>query len=202
MATLVDRIAAGIPAPPVRRLAAEFVRAEPWPNCWSSGTGRRRFGADDYDQLSDLGHAPVRTGGAGAARRGLGARPAGHRHAEAAKGNLASMGFDAAPEDHAGFNEYDFHDLLARPVWRDRCRIRLRHDRKTHFRTLRETIFDWQDGGIAGAHETWADFADRVDAARHFATETDAQTGAGRISSGGAIGQLVSRSSWAHRPHR
>jgi len=42
-------------------------------------------------------------------------------------------------------------------------------DRKTHFRTLRETILDWQAGGLAGAKESWADFSGRAATARAFA---------------------------------
>ncbi len=154
--------------------------------------GQASFGQDDYDVLSDVGHRQSEAVGAmlkqmdwtpdrlitGTLRR--------------QKETLASMGFDAAPEEHAGFNEYDFGDLfharfdgvVPEPV---------KGDRKTHFRTLRETIFAWQDAAFDGASETYADFAARVAAARDFAIDTDARRVLA-VSSGGVIGQLVATS--------
>jgi broad specificity phosphatase PhoE len=147
------------------------------------------FGAADYDRLSDLGHRQSALAGAALAAAGWVPDRLVTGTLRRQKETLASMGFDAAPEEHPGWNEYDFHDLLAvrfdgavpEPV---------QQDRKTHFRTLRETILDWQQGGVVGARETYAAFADRVEAARAFATDTEAQRVL-VISSGGAIGQLV-----------
>lgn len=147
------------------------------------------FGTDDYDRLSTLGQRQSQA--VGAALRNMGWLPdrlvTGSLKRQ--KDTALGMGFADSPEEHAGFDEYDFTDLLnARfggsapgPVHRDR---------KTHFRALRETILEWQGGGIPGARETWADFTARVAAARDFAI-----TGGARrvlvISSGGPIGQLV-----------
>ena len=105
------------------------------------------------------------------------------------KETLRSMGFDDAPEEHAGFNEYDFHDLL-HVRFNGAVPDTVKGERKTHFRTLRDTILDWQEGGCEGACETWADFEARVLAARVFATDTTARRVL-VISSGGVIGQLV-----------
>ncbi len=152
--------------------------------------GQASFGADDYDVLSDLGHQQAEAVGAllremewvpdrlvtGTLKRQV--------------DTLSSMGFVDAPEQHAGFNEYDFGDLL-----KARFKGNIPHpvtaDRKTHFRTLRETVFEWQDAAFEGASETYAEFAARVEAARAFACDT----GAKRvlvISSGGVIGQMTS----------
>jgi broad specificity phosphatase PhoE len=63
-------------------------------------------------------------------------------------------------------------------------------DRKIHFRTLRETIFEWQDGGLPTAQESWQDFTARIENALASAT----RNGAERVlvvSSGGVIGQMV-----------
>ena len=54
------------------------------------------------------------------------------------------MGFEQAPEQHAGFNEYDFHDLLHARFKGDVPDL-VKSERKVHFRTLRETIFEWQN---------------------------------------------------------
>lgn len=147
------------------------------------------FGSHDYDRLSDLGR--VQSEMAGAALRAAGWVPdrliTGTLDRQ--RQTLASMGFGAAPEEHPGFDEYDFHDLLA-VRFGGNLPEPVRTDRKTHFRALRDTIRDWQAGGLSGARETWAEFAARVAAARDFATGTPARRVLA-ISSGGPIGQLV-----------
>ncbi len=147
------------------------------------------FGADDYDRLSDLGHRQSALAGQALAEAGwvpdrivTGTLK---RHDE----TLRSMGLTEPPERHAGFNEYDFHDLLS-VRFDGQVPEAVRADRKTHFKTLRETLREWQGGGLAGARESWVDFVARVAAARDHAT----RPGVDRvlvISSGGAIGQLV-----------
>lgn len=147
------------------------------------------FGAENYDRLSDLGHRQAEL--AGAALREAGWMPdrlvTGTLIRQ--KETLASMGFAEAPETHAGLNEYDFHDLL-RVRFGGAIPDVVMGERKTHFRTLRETILAWQAGGLDGAGESWKDFAARVAAARAFATDTAARRVLA-ISSGGPIGQLV-----------
>jgi broad specificity phosphatase PhoE len=154
--------------------------------------GQASFGADDYDQLSDIGHRQSEL--TGAALRAAGWVPdrviTGTLTRQ--KQTLVSMGFDQAPEEHAGFNEYDFHDLLHARFKGD-VPDPVRHDRKTHFRALRETILDWQAGGIDGAGESWAQFSARVAAARAFATGDASAARVLVISSGGPVGQLVAR---------
>ena len=151
-----------------------------------------RFGEDEYDRLSDLGHRQSEL--VGQALRDAHWQPdrlvTGTLTRQ--RETLRSMGFEAEPETHAGLNEYDFHDLL-RVRFRGTVPDPVRHDRKTHFRTLRDTILEWQDGGLSGAAESWRDFVDRVEAARKFAIDTDARRVLA-ISSGGPIGQLVAAS--------
>ncbi|MDU9003247.1 histidine phosphatase family protein [Sedimentitalea todarodis] len=150
------------------------------------------FGADNYDQLSDLGHQQselageaLRTSGWVPDRLVTGSLTRQHE-------TLASMGFAEPPEQHAGLNEYDFHDLLS-VRFQGNVPDPVRHDRKTHFRTLRETILEWQAGGLAGARESWKQFSDRVENARRFSTDTTARRVL-VISSGGPIGELVKAS--------
>ncbi|QBF31937.1 histidine phosphatase family protein [Thalassococcus sp. S3] len=149
------------------------------------------FGQDNYDRLSDLGHEQSRV--VGDALRASGWEPdrliTGTLTRQ--KETLASMGFSEPPEEHPGLNEYDFHDLL-RVRFNGTIPDLVMGDRKTHFRTLRETILDWQKGGLSGAKESWRDFETRVAAARAFATDTDAKRVL-VISSGGPIGQLTAR---------
>jgi broad specificity phosphatase PhoE len=152
--------------------------------------GQASFGAENYDVLSDLGHQQAEAVGAllremewvpdrlvtGTLKRQV--------------DTLSSMGFDAVPEQHAGFNEYDFGDLL-NARFKEGIPDLVKGDRKVHFRTLRETVFDWQDAAFDGASETYAEFSTRVEAARKFATDTDAKRVL-VISSGGVIGQITS----------
>lgn len=102
------------------------------------------------------------------------------------------MGFAQGSEQHAGFNEYDFHNLLdAR--FEGNVPDMVESDRKTHFRTLRETVLEWQSGGLKGASESWNDFTGRISAALKFACDTDAKRVL-VVSSGGVIGQMTAAS--------
>lgn len=151
--------------------------------------GQASFGADDYDNLSEVGRAQSRL--AGEALRAMDWVPdrlvTGTLQRQ--RDTLTEMGFAGDREEHPGLNEYDFHDLLS-VRFGGAVPDPVRHDRKTHFRTLRETILDWQSGGCAGARESWAAFAGRVAAAQRFATDTAARRVL-LVSSGGVIGQLV-----------
>lgn len=153
--------------------------------------GQASFGADNYDKLSELGHR--QSAAVGQALRDMGWAPdrtiTGTLIRQ--KETLASMGF-AAGDTHPGFNEYDFTDLL-NARYKGNVPDLVKGDRKTHFRTLRETVFEWQADQIEGPSETWATFTGRVEAAR----QTACATGAERVlvvSSGGVIGQLVASS--------
>ena len=151
--------------------------------------GQASFGQDNYDVLSELGHRQSTS--VGALLRDAGWVPdrlvTGTLTRQ--KDTLRSMGFDQAPEEHAGFNEYDFADLLA-ARFNGNVPDLVKGDRKTHFRALRETIFEWQDAAFEGAAETYAQFARRVEDARQFATDTAAKRVL-VISSGGVIGQMT-----------
>lgn len=151
--------------------------------------GQAAFGQDNYDVLSDLGHRqseavarvlqdmdwwPDRLITGTLARQ---------------KDTARAMGLAETPEEHPGFNEYDFHDLL-HARFDGQVPDLVKGDRKTHFRALRDTVFGWQDDAFAGAAETWGQFTARVEAARVFATDTQARRVL-VISSGGVIGQLT-----------
>ena len=65
-------------------------------------------------------------------------------------------------------------------------------DRRDHFRTLRDTLKEWQAGGLDGAGESWAQYTARVEAARQHATRPGANCVLA-VSSGGTIGRLVAQ---------
>ena len=114
--------------------------------------GQASFGADNYDKLSDLGHRQSEA--VGQLLRDTGWVPdrtiTGTLTRQ--KETLASMGFEAG-DTHPGLNEYDFQNLLdAR--YKGAVPELVKGDRKVHFRTLRETVFQWQADEIEGPAET------------------------------------------------
>ncbi|MEH6832522.1 MAG: histidine phosphatase family protein [Sulfitobacter sp.] len=161
--------------------------------------GQASFGAENYDVLSDLGRAQARA--AGEWLRSMDWAPDRvvtgtlNRQIDTA----TEMGFAPAPDTHAGLNEYDFADLLDARFKGDIPDL-VKGDRKVHFRTLRETVFAWQRDEIENPYETWAQFTDRVEAARAFAVDTDAKRVL-VVSSGGVIGQMVADSLHAPAQH-
>ncbi|SDI87122.1 histidine phosphatase family protein [Lutimaribacter saemankumensis] len=152
------------------------------------------FGAANYDQLSQLGHRQSRALGEALAERGV--RPDAviigsmRRHRETLDGILAGLGRKMEPEIHEGLNEFDFTGLL-NARFRDAPAPENMHtERKSHFRTLRETVLSWQRDEIENPPETWAEFAARVEDARQTLLKPDARQVLA-VSSGGPIGQLV-----------
>ncbi len=154
--------------------------------------GQASFGADNYDELSDLGHRQSRAVGAWLGESGWVPDRLITGTLKRQRDTLTAMGFDTGAEEHAGLNEYNFHDLLSARYAGDVPEL-VRGDRKTHFRTLRETVFEWQADKLCGVAETWDDFTTRTAAALDFATDTDARRVL-VVSSGGVIGQLVAQS--------
>ncbi|MEO9898152.1 MAG: histidine phosphatase family protein [Paracoccaceae bacterium] len=150
--------------------------------------GQAAFGSDNYDQLTDLGRHQST-----ALKQHLD-RTGWHpdcilsgtmvRHAQ----TLKAMQLE--PDDtHAGFNEYDFHHLLS-VRFDGQTPTDVLQDRKTHFRILRDTILDWQGGGLETADESWINFKQRTSDAMSAAMTTQARRVL-VVTSGGVIGQLV-----------
>ena len=164
------------------------------PELWLIRHAQASFGAADYDKLSDLGHEQSRA--LGAALKALGARPdaafigAQRRHRETWEGINTALGHATAPGVLPGFNEFDFGGLLnARYLGKERPAT-LHTDRVLHFKTLRETVLEWQRGEILDPPEPFETFASRVRDARAQALAGDAEQVI-VVTSGGAIGQTV-----------
>lgn len=153
------------------------------------------FGAANYDVLSDLGHEQSVELGKALAVQGV--QPdalfigAQRRHRETLEGILTGMGRD--PEDAQilpGLNEFDFKNLLDARYRDGGAPENMHSERKSHFRTLRDTVLAWQRDEISNPPETWAEFTGRVEAARQAITASGGKTILA-VSSGGAIGQMV-----------
>lgn len=152
--------------------------------------GQASFGAQNYDVLSALGERQAVA--LGQTLRALNWHPdrAITGTLERQKQTLAKMGFDVPAEQHTGWNEYDFHNLLHRR-YGGIAPDDVITDRKTHFRALRETLQEWQQDKINAPSETWHDFCNRIEQARQHAVSQSAERVL-VVSSGGAIARLVS----------
>jgi broad specificity phosphatase PhoE len=160
---------------------------------WLIRHGQASFGAADYDRLSDLGHTQARALGRALAGQGL--RPdrlvigSMRRHRETLEGVCEGLGtVSDTAEIHAGLDEFDFTGLL-NARFPGGGPDGMHSDRKTHFRTLRDTVAEWRADAIADPPETWGAFTARIEAARREMTNRDATVVA--VSSGGPIGQMV-----------
>lgn len=153
------------------------------------------FGAADYDKLSDLGHLQSEALGRALATQGLAPDVVvigeQRRHRETLEGILRGMGGTAPQvETHPGLNEFDFKALLDARYRHTPAPEGMHSDRKSHFRTLRDTVLAWQRDEVIDPPETWAAFAARVEAARASLARSGAKQVLA-VSSGGAISQMV-----------
>ena len=157
------------------------------------------FGAENYDQLSELGRQQSRWLGGYFAERGVSfARVlAGTlvRQQHTAHEILGVMGADpSAMRVHAGLDEYPGEALYAAYTGGQDPRVQQRADYKGYWRTFRAAMDAWANDRLQGVPETWEDFGRRTRAALDEAAE-----GTGRddavlvVSSGGAIGRAVSQ---------
>lgn len=153
------------------------------------------FGAANYDVLSDLGHEQSYQLGKALAVQGV--QPdtlfigAQRRHRETLEGILKGMG--RAPEEATilpGLNEFDFKNLLDAHYRSGGAPEDMHTERKSHFRTLRDTVLAWQRDEIDNPPETWAEFTGRVEVARQAITASEGKVVLA-VSSGGAIGQMI-----------
>lgn len=156
--------------------------------------GQASFGADNYDVLSDLGQSQARAVGRALMRQGVTGADAWmtgtlQRQKDTLAGVAEAMGVTPAPILHPGLNEYDFTALL-NARYGGAAPDEVHHDRKSHFRTLRDTVQMWQRDEIDNPPESWAAFEARVQDALETARALDARR-VFLFSSGGAIAQMV-----------
>lgn len=112
--------------------------------------GQASLGADDYDELSDLGWRQGVRLGRHFAARGLrfdailtGTQ---RRHLQTLEALLEGMGDTAAPLAWDGLNEYDSDAVIHAVHPGPRARPVTDEARKTHFRLLREGLAAWMAG--------------------------------------------------------
>jgi broad specificity phosphatase PhoE len=151
------------------------------------------FGADDYDRLSELGWRQSRWLGEYFAERGASfdsvLRGSLRRHAETLAGIAEGLGRDLDAGEDPRLNEYDSHALLRAHL--DGEPMPKSADRREHFRILREAMYAWTDGTLAGnLHEPFAEFRNRV-----LGALADLRAGGAKrvlvVSSGGPISTIL-----------
>lgn len=154
------------------------------------------FGAEDYDNLSELGHRQSEALGRALRRQGvvpdcffIGAMK---RHRQTLEGILKGMGREAEATVLPGWNEFDFDGLLKARFAKEPAPDGIFSERRAHFRALRETVHMWQRDEIENPPEKFADFSARVQEAREIVAESGAKVPLA-VSSGGAIGQTVAQ---------
>ena len=164
--------------------------------------GQASFGADDYDQLSELGHRQcVRLGEYFRDRgRRFDAVLTGtlKRHAQSLAGIAESMQWAPEPLVWPGLDEYDSHAVIAavhpQPLARPDTPEMYRH----HFRLLRDGLTRWMAGSVEPAGmPSYADFVAGVNGALDHVRRThDGEVLI--VSSGGpistAVGQILGTS--------
>jgi broad specificity phosphatase PhoE len=155
--------------------------------------GQASFGADDYDKLSELGWQQSRWLGEYFAARGAAfdrvLRGSLRRHTETLAGIAEGFGRPLDGAEDARLNEYDADALLDAHL-KGGSRPR-GGDRREHFRILREAMYAWTDGTLAGApHEPFAEFRGRVLAALAAARAGQAKRIL-LVSSGGPISTIL-----------
>ena len=162
--------------------------------------GQASFGADDYDQLSELGQRQsVRLGEYLRWRHGdalrLDAVLTGtlRRQRQTWEGIAAGAGLDTPRTDWPGLNEYDSHAVIQaihpEPLPKPDTPERYRQ----HFRLLREGLTAWMDGRIQPVGmPSYADFrAGVVGALDHVRSLAGGEGQMMIVSSGGPIATAV-----------
>jgi broad specificity phosphatase PhoE len=162
--------------------------------------GQASFGADDYDNLSELGHRQSRRLGEYFAERGLhfDGLIAGtlRRHKQTMAGILQGMDRAGAHLDWDGLNEYDSEALIATvhpgKLPRPDSPELYRH----HFRLLRDAMARWMAGATQPVGmPSYADFVAGVAGAldhvraNHFGQNVLVVTSGGPIST--AVGHVL-----------
>ena len=165
--------------------------------------GQASFGADDYDNLSDLGHRQSRRLGEYFAGRGIqfDSLIAGtlRRHKQTLEGILKNLDHAADHLAWPGLNEYDSEAVIAtihpHKLERPTSPEMYRH----HFRLLRDGLAQWMAGVVSPAGmPSYPDFVAGVTTAldhvraNHFGQNVLLVSSGGPIST--AVGQVLGTS--------
>lgn len=161
------------------------------------------FGAENYDQLSKLGHQQSRWLGEHLGSRGVNfdTLVVGdmYRHHQTLDGICAGMDIDGSNRlVLPGLNEYNFTEMTAAyglhygddPLYQQIAADP--SDRKNYYRLLRKVLTVWTRGEIPDVPESWGDFKTRVnDSQQQIQAMADSGNRILTIGSGGSISTFV-----------
>ena len=161
------------------------------------------FGAENYDQLSELGHRQSRWLGEHLGGRGVSfdTLVVGDmvRHHETLDGICTGLDMDG--NDRLvlpGLNEYNFTEMIEAygksygddPIYQ--LITKNPDDKRYYFRLLRKVLTIWTRGEIPDVTETWIDFKARVsDAQQQLQAMADKGNRILAIASGGSVSMLI-----------
>jgi broad specificity phosphatase PhoE len=159
--------------------------------------GQASFGADDYDQLSDLGQRQCEA--LGQAMRQRGVQPAAvlrgslRRHEQSWQALARGLGVEASAEQvWPGLNEYDSLALLEAHGGEPLPPHDTPEGFKAHFRRLRQALQGWMEGRLAPqGMPAYVEFRAGVVAALSHVQARHAGDSVVVVSSGGPISTAV-----------
>lgn len=158
--------------------------------------GQASFGADNYDQLSDMGQRQSERLGQYWASRGIrfDAVLAGslQRHAQTWSGIANGAGLSNEPLIWPGLNEYDSHAVIEaihpHPLEKPDTPERYRH----HFRLLRDGLAQWMAGTVSPkGMPSYTDFVHGITSALDHVRAHHAGQRVLIVSSGGPISTAI-----------
>ncbi len=160
--------------------------------------GQASFGADDYDQLSELGHRQCVRLGEYFRERGIAfdAVLTGtlKRHAQSLAALAEGLQWQPEPLAWPGLNEYDSEAVVATVHAGPLQRARNAEEVRQHFRLLREGLLRWMAGTAQPAGmPSYAEFAAGVRAALDHVRQHHHGQRVLVVSSGGPISCAVSQ---------
>jgi broad specificity phosphatase PhoE len=160
--------------------------------------GQASFGADDYDQLSELGHRQSVRLGEYFAQQGLhfDALMTGtlKRQQQTLAGILEGMGRAGEPLAWPGLNEYDSLALIAAIHPQPLAKLDTPELYRQHFRLLRDGLTQWMAGVISPrGMPTYDAFVAGVTGALDHVRSRHAEHNVLIVSSGGPISTAVGR---------
>lgn len=154
--------------------------------------GQASFGSENYDALSPLGFEQSRLLGSALAARGITVEQVVHgtmrRHRETAETCAAAAGWSATTSIDAGWDEFDFLSVLAvHPPAHG-----VGEPSKAEFqRWFEDATAAWIAGEDRPYAESFAAFAERVDAALERTVALAADSDVAVFSSGGPVAWAV-----------
>lgn len=158
--------------------------------------GQASFGAENYDQLSELGLQQsiwlgehLKQLNYNFDRVVMGTMV---RHQQTAEGILRGLGSNLKAETHSGLNEYSFQGLLSPlqelhpELWKNTG-----HAKRDYYFNMKQALAFWMDSTIYDdGTDSWESFGQRIREGFQFAYQTDAKRTL-LVSSGGPISVIL-----------